>query len=76
VSAPHAPDGSTRARRVLYTSGNTDDAIVRRGVLDDGIAWVAKPHASLSLWRKVREVPDRPWPSEAAGRSPGPVGAP
>jgi two-component system cell cycle sensor histidine kinase/response regulator CckA len=45
--------------RVLYTSGYTDEAIVRHGVLDEGIAFVAKPYTPLDLGLKVREVLDR-----------------
>jgi two-component system, cell cycle sensor histidine kinase and response regulator CckA len=45
--------------RVLFTSGYTDEAIVHHGVLDEGIAFVAKPYTPLALGLKVREVLDQ-----------------
>jgi len=46
------------ATRVLHTSGYTDDAVVRHGVLEAGIAYLQKPFTSASLARKVRETLD------------------
>jgi two-component SAPR family response regulator len=44
--------------KILFTSGYTDDAIVHHGVLNPGIAFIAKPYTPVSLARKVREILD------------------
>ena len=46
--------------KVIYTSGYTDDAIVRRGILEPGVHFVQKPFKPADLVRKVREVLDGP----------------
>ncbi len=44
--------------RVLYMSGYTDDAIVRKGVAAATDAFLQKPFTPVSLTQKVREVLD------------------
>ncbi len=44
--------------RVLYTSGYTDDEIVRRGLLDTEAAFLEKPFTATSLGAAVRAVLD------------------
>lgn len=44
--------------KILYMSGYTDDAIVRHGVLDAGIAFLQKPFTLNILMQKVRGVLD------------------
>jgi len=44
--------------KVLYTSGYTDDAILRHGVLDDTSRFISKPYTQLELTRRVRSILD------------------
>jgi CheY-like chemotaxis protein len=44
--------------KVLYSSGYTDDAILRHGVVDDVSLFISKPYTIVELTRKVREVLD------------------
>ncbi|MBS1795085.1 MAG: PAS domain S-box protein [Acidobacteria bacterium] len=46
--------------RVLFTSGYTDDAIFRHGIIDIGTNFIQKPFTFDALARKVRELFDQP----------------
>ena len=42
--------------KVIFTSGYTDDAIARQGILDSTVAFIQKPYRPKELARKIREV--------------------
>jgi two-component system cell cycle sensor histidine kinase/response regulator CckA len=42
--------------KLLYTSGYTDDAVVRHGIVDSTMAFIQKPITPVALARKVRET--------------------
>lgn len=44
--------------RVMYISGYTDDAVLRYGILNTGIPFLAKPFTPSKLAHKVRDVLD------------------
>jgi two-component system, cell cycle sensor histidine kinase and response regulator CckA len=44
--------------RVLYTSGYTDEAVVRHGIVDGSAAFLQKPYQMTELAEKVAEVLD------------------
>lgn len=48
------------ALKILYTSGYTENAILHHGILEPGIAFLAKPFTLTQLMRKIREVFDKP----------------
>jgi CheY-like chemotaxis protein len=43
---------------ILYTTGYTRNAVVHNGMLDAGVAFLAKPFTIAQLARKIREVLD------------------
>jgi two-component system cell cycle sensor histidine kinase/response regulator CckA len=46
--------------KVLFTSGYTDDAGIRKGALDSGMGFLSKPFTPEALVRKAREMLDQP----------------
>jgi two-component system cell cycle sensor histidine kinase/response regulator CckA len=49
-----------RDLRVLYMSGYADEAVVRQGLLVEGMPFLQKPFSPLALARKVRDVLEAP----------------
>ena len=46
--------------RVIFTSGYTNDAIARQGVLDPSVAFIQKPYRPKALARRIQEVLTEP----------------
>lgn len=44
--------------KVLFTSGYTSDVITSRGLLEQGMHFIAKPLSLMGLSQKIREVLD------------------
>ena len=62
MSGPQLIDRSRQVRqdfKVLYMSGYADNAIVRNGILEEGVNYIQKPFSMEGLARKVREVLDK-----------------
>jgi two-component system, cell cycle sensor histidine kinase and response regulator CckA len=67
MSGPEVAQRLARKRpemRVLYMSGSSDDALIRRGVVEQDTAFVQKPFTPGALVHKVREVLDAPQEEE------------
>ncbi len=45
--------------KVLYFSGYTDDSIVRRGIISEGMEFIQKPYTQIELAKKIRSVIQR-----------------
>ncbi|HWN56101.1 MAG TPA: response regulator, partial [Methylomirabilota bacterium] len=55
--------------RVLYVSGYTDDALSQHGILDQELAFLAKPFSPETLVRSVRQVLDDAPPNQPSSTS-------
>ena len=44
---------------VLFTSGYTDDAVIRQGIIEVGANFIQKPFTFDGLAQKIREVLDK-----------------
>ena len=61
MNGPELADEVRRRRpgmKVLYTSGYTEDGIVRNGMLEAGVTLLGKPFQKNEMAAKVRRVLD------------------
>ena len=42
--------------KIIFTSGYTDDAMARQGILDQNVAFIQKPYRPKALAKKIRQV--------------------
>lgn len=59
MSGPELANHMTSLRpgvKIIFTSGYTDDAITRQGILDPKVAFIQKPYRPKALAKKVRQV--------------------
>jgi two-component system cell cycle sensor histidine kinase/response regulator CckA len=57
------------ALKVIYMSGYTEEAIVKHGVCNPGLALLPKPFTSEALGRRISDALDPPAPRSPAGLS-------
>jgi two-component system cell cycle sensor histidine kinase/response regulator CckA len=70
MSGRELADRALEARpelEVLFMSGYTDDAVLRRGLASDDLQFIAKPYTIDDLTRKVRDVLQAAGPGHAGG---------
>jgi len=63
MSGPDVARALTAVReetRVLYTSGYTDDAVLKRGIVASEASFIQKPFTATGLAGKVRDLLDLP----------------
>jgi PAS domain S-box-containing protein len=60
--------------RVLFTSGYTSDVVLRRGVMDDRLEFIAKPYSIEQLASRLRKVLDES--AEHSSLTPAPIAWP
>jgi two-component system cell cycle sensor histidine kinase/response regulator CckA len=63
MGGPELAERMRRVRpdtKVLFMSGYTDDAVVRHGIIANGVHFLQKPFTPEALARKVRETLDHP----------------
>ena len=51
--------------KIIFTSGYTDDAIARQGILDPSVTFIQKPYRPKALARKIRDVLGEPRKQES-----------
>ena len=58
----HIQESGLRSAALRALWGDTDEAIVRHGIMEEGVPFLQKPFTPDALGRKVREVISSPAP--------------